>query len=147
MNHNKTFAFIPYGVNLLGVVYLALGIIGFLPVDAINPHHLEGIGARYLLNLVTINTLHNIVHLLVGLTALVAARTLAGAQLWGKIGGAVLLLLFVIGMVQLALQGFPVDHMVLGLVALNSPGHILHLVSGGIALYLGLVRIPAPSAR
>ena len=49
-----------------------------------------------------------------------------------------LLILFVGGMVQAFIEGLPNDQMFLGLVPLNSPGHILHLVSGGIVLYLGL---------
>ncbi len=135
--------YIQFGVRLLGVVYVALGILGFLPFDFINPYHPEGIGVRYLLNQVAINPLHNVIHLAIGLTALYAARNLRDAQLWGKLWGTTLLLLFAVGMAQAALEGFPPDQLLLGLVPLNSPAHILHLVSGGIALYLGLAR---PSA-
>lgn len=129
-----------YGVRLIGVVYVAFGLLGFIPSDAINPMHPEGVGARYLLNQVSINTLHNLIHLAIGVTALWAARTLSGAQLWGRIGGLVLLVLFAIGIVQAFIEGFPKDQLFLGLLPLNSPAHILHLVSGGLALYLGLAR-------
>ena len=126
-----------FGVRLIGVVYVMLGILGFIPSDAINPMHPEGVGAHYLLNQVAINTLHNIVHLTIGVTALWLARTPGGAQLWGKIGGVVLLLLFGVGIAQAYIEGFPKDQMLFGALPLNSPGHILHLVSGGLALYLG----------
>jgi hypothetical protein len=136
-------------VRLLGAVYLALGIIGFLPVDFINPlnHHPGGIGAHYLFNLIAINTLHNIVHLTIGITGLWAATTLEKAQWWGKVAGVVLLLLFAAGMAQAFSEGFPYDQLLLGLVPLNSPGHILHIISGGIALFLGLVPVPAPPQK
>ena len=105
-----------------------------------------GVGARYLLGLVAINPLHNVIHLTVGLSGLWAAKSSALAQAWGKLFGAVLLILFAAGMVQAFLEGFPFDQLLLGLLPLNSPGHVLHLVSGGIALYLGLMKAPSTSS-
>lgn len=146
MTQNRTTNFIQYGIGLVGVLYTALGVAGFLPLDFLNPMHPEGIGVHYAFNLVAINALHNFSHLVFGVTGLWAARTLRGAQLWGKIVGSVLLLLLVAGIAQTVLEGFPKDQMFLGLVPLNSPGHILHLMSGGLALYLGLIRLPAPDS-
>ncbi|MEK9137609.1 MAG: DUF4383 domain-containing protein [Bacteroidota bacterium] len=131
--------FIQYGVRLISIVYTLFGILGFLPIHFLNPMHHEGIGTRYLFNLVAINTVHNLIHLAVGIAGLFAARTLSNARLWGKVCGSVLLLVFVGGMVQATIEGYPQDQMFIGLVPLNSPGHILHLVTGSIALYLGLV--------
>jgi hypothetical protein len=144
MKQNGSAGFVRYGAALIGAVYVGLGVVGFLPFDVVNPIHHEGIGARYLFNLVAINALHNVVHLAIGLSGLWAARSLAGAQAWGKIAGGVLLALFVAGLAQAAAEGFPNDQLLLGLVPLNSPGHMLHLVSGGLAIYIGLVR---PSAQ
>jgi hypothetical protein len=144
MTQTNTSTLVQYGVRLLGAVYLALGIIGFLPFDFLNPLHHEGIGTRYLFNLVAINALHNIVHLAIGITGLWAAGDLERSRWWGKIAGAVLLVLFAAGMAQAYIEGFPVDQLLLNLVPLNSPGHMLHLVSGGLAVYLGLVKPPAP---
>ncbi len=126
-----------FGVRFLGIVYLVLGIAGFLPFPVLNPPHPEGIGARYVFNLVAINSIHNLIHLVIGLTALLSARSQNAARRWGIIAGVVLLLLFVAGIVQAVFEGFPKDQMLLGFIPLNSPGHILHLVSGVIALYLG----------
>jgi len=144
--------FVQYGVRLLGLVYLGLGVLGFLPFDFLNPHHPEGVGARYLLNLVAVNTLHNLIHLVIGVSGLWAAQhldpshQLRGARVrqWGMLTGVVLLLLFSAGLVQAAVEGFPKDQLLLRAVPLNSPGHILHLISGGLALYLGLA---SPSSR
>ena len=130
--------FVQYGVRLLGLVYLVLGALGFLPFDFLNPHHPEGVGARYLFNLVAVNTLHNLIHLAIGVSGLWAAQQLDRARPWGTLTGVVLLLLFAAGLGQAAVEGFPKDQILLRLLPLNSPGHILHLISGGLALYLGL---------
>jgi uncharacterized membrane protein YraQ (UPF0718 family) len=63
-----------------------------------------------------------------------------GARRWATIVGVVLLALFFAGMIQSALEGFPPEQLLLGLIPLNSPGHVLHAVTGGIALYLGVTR-------
>ncbi len=138
--------FIPFGVRLLSVVYLGLGVLGFLPIEVLNPLHPLGVGTRYLLNLIAINPLHNLIHLTIGLSGLWAARTLPGARLWGKVVGAVLLFVFLAGMAQAILEGLPSDQLLLGLVSLNSPGHVLHLLSGGLALYLGTAKPPSQPA-
>lgn len=132
-------SFVQFGARLLGMVYTAFGILGFLPIGVLNPMHHEGVGARYLFNLVAINTAHNLIHLAIGITGIIASRNLPRARLWGKLCGSALLLVFVGGIVQAYLEGLPSDQMFLGLVPLNSPGHILHLVTGSIALYLGMV--------
>ena len=143
MTQARKMNYVQYGVGLVSVVYLALGALGLLPFDFLSPHHPEGVGARYLLNLVAVNTLHNLIHLAIGVSGLWAAKRLSRARLWGKVTGAVLLLLFSAGLAQAALEGFPKDQILLRLVPLNSPGHILHLISGGLVLYLGIT--PSPS--
>ena len=132
--------FLQYGVGLISIAYLTLGVLGFLPFDSINPFHHEGVGARYLLGLVAINGAHNLIHLAIGASGLWAMRRLDRAQVWGKVVGVVLLLVFAVGMAQAALEGFPRDQLLLGLVPLNSPGHTLHLSTGAVALYLGFTR-------
>lgn len=133
-------SFIQHGVWVVSVTYVVLGLLGFLPFEAINPMHHEGVGARYLLNLVAINWIHNLIHLGIGVSGLYAAGTLARSRTWGWVTGVVLLLVFAAGMLQAAQEGFPADRLLLGLVPLNSPGHMLHLATGGLALYLGFAR-------
>ena len=132
--------FIRYGVRLIGVTYVVLGLLGFLPIDAINPLHAEGVGTHYLLNLVAINWAHNLIHLAIGASGIWASATLDRCRLWGLGVGAVLLVVFAAGMLQAALAGYPADQLLLGLVPLNSPAHMLHLATGGLAIYLGLAR-------
>ncbi len=135
---------IQFGAKLIGIVYIVIGILGFIPIEALNPYHPEGVGAIYLLRHIAVNWLHNVIHLAIGFSGLWASRTIALSQLWGKIFGSTLLLLFVVGMIQALLEKFPNDQLFLGLVPLNSPGHMLHLVTGGIALYVGFAH-PSPA--
>lgn len=152
MTEMQKTSIVQFGVRLVGLVYLGLGLVGFLPFDFLNPHHPEGVGARYLLNLVAVNPLHNAIHLAIGVSGVWAAQRPnpshplrgARARLWGTLTGVVLLLLFSAGLVQAAAEGFPKDQVLLRFLPLNSPGHILHLISGGLALYLGLA---SPSTR
>ncbi len=134
-----------FGAKYIGVLYLVLGIVGFLPIPWLNPFHAEGVGTVYLLNLIAVNTLHDIIHLIIGITGLLASREENTARLWGKFTGVVLIVLCAAGMIQAAALGFPKDQLFLGLVPLNSPGHILHLVTGALALYLGFAN-PAPTS-
>jgi hypothetical protein len=137
---DETTTFGHYGVRLISVVYVVLGLLGFLPIDALNPAHHDGIVVRYLLHLVATNAGHNAFHLAIGVSGLWAARTTAGARRWAIIAGVVLLALFFAGMIQSAFEGFPLVQFLLGLIPLNSPGHVLHAVTGGIAIYLGVTR-------
>ena len=125
-----------YGVMILGVAYLAIGLVGFLPIASINPP--SGGGATYLLRHIAVNGLHNIVHIIIGITGLAAARRAELTRAWGRTMGAALLVLFVAGLAQAALVGFPRDQSLLGLVVLNSAGHVLHLATGVVALIFGL---------
>lgn len=138
--------YIQFGVMIVAVTYTALGIIGFLPIDAINPVHPEGIGVRYLFNLVAINGMHNLIHLGIGVSGLAVMRDPGRTRVWGKVVGTVLLLVFAGGMVQAYAESLPRDQSLLNLVPLNSPGHMLHLATGVIALYLGLAKAPKDEA-
>jgi hypothetical protein len=132
--------FIRYGVGLIGVTYVVLGLLGFVTAEWLNPVHAEGVGARYLLGLVAINWMHNLIHLGIGITGVWASATLERCRVWGRVVGVVLLLVFAAGMLQAVTSGYPRDQLLLKLVPLNSPGHMLHLATGGLALYLALAR-------
>jgi hypothetical protein len=127
------------GVALISIIYTVLGVIGFIPSDAFNAIHHDGVEAHYLLGFLAVNDAHNLIHLAIGQTGLWAARSLGLARLWGRIVGPVLLVLFIVGMAQAMAEGFPKDQILLNLVTFNSPLHILHLVTGGLAFYLGLM--------
>ena len=137
---DETTTFSQYGVRLIATVYVALGLLGFLPIEVLNPIYHDGLDVRYLLHFVAINAPHNIFHLAIGVSGLGAARTTVGARRWATIVGVVLLALFFTGMIQSALEEFQPEQLLLWLIPLNSPGHVLHAVTGGSVLYLGVTR-------
>ena len=132
---------IQFGVQLIGGLYLLLGVIGLLPIESINTLHHGGVDTPYVLNLFAGNALHNLIHVFIGATALFAARTYNGARMWGRIAGGILFVLFLIGAAQTVAESFPHDQLLLGIVSLNAPMHILHIVTSTVALYLGF-RVP-----
>lgn len=73
-----------YFALIVGLVYLAIGALGFFPaaLQAVGPTAPSlGVdaGYGYLLGLFPVNVLHNVVHLGVGLWGLLAYRSLGGA--------------------------------------------------------------------
>lgn len=107
---------------IFGVVFLLLGILGFVP----------GITADgYLLGIFQVNALHNIVHLVSGALALWAGMTsVAAAKMYFQVIGVVYALLTVLGF-------FVGDGLLLGLIAHNMADVVLHLVIAVVALYAG----------
>jgi hypothetical protein len=90
---------------LVGVVFLLVGILGFVP--GITTHYGDlsfaghDSGAK-LLGSFQVSILHNIVHLLFGIVGLVLAKTADGARTFLVGGGAVYLVLWVVGLVGAA---------------------------------------------
>jgi Domain of unknown function (DUF4383) len=129
----------------VGVVFLAVGVAGFIPGVTTNydtlslaSHHSEAL----LLGLFQVSILHNIVHLLFGVAGLVAARTFGGARGYLVIGGAVYLVLFLYGLIvgQDSAANF---------VPVNPADDILHLFLGigMIGLGIALSRRPVAADR
>jgi hypothetical protein len=85
---------------LVGVVFLLVGVLGFVP--GITTHYGDlsfaghDSGAK-LLGIFQVSILHNIVHLLFGIVGLALAKTAAGARNFLIGGGAVYLALWVLG--------------------------------------------------
>src|SRR3954447_25459932 len=90
---------------LFGVVFLLVGILGFIP--GITTHYSDmsfagsDSGAK-LLGIFQVSVLHNIVHLLFGIAGLGLARTFEGARAFLIGGGAVYLALWLLGIIGAA---------------------------------------------
>ncbi len=137
------------GAGLVGVVFLLVGIAGFIPGITQNLGDIELIGHESeaeLLGLFRVNVLHNLVHLAFGLVGLWAARRadLAKGYLIG--GGVVYLALWLYGVViDLGSEA--------NFVALNTADNWLHLGLGvgmvalGVALRGRTVDVRDRSAR
>jgi hypothetical protein len=118
---------------VFGVVFLAVGVLGFVP--ALTP---DG----HLLGLFHVNLLHNVVHVASGAVALWAGLTSErNSKLYFQVFGLVYAVVAVLGFVYK-------DQAILGLVANNAADTWLHVVIAVVALYLGFLMKPsaAPTA-
>jgi Domain of unknown function (DUF4383) len=106
---------------ILGVVFVLVGILGFVPNPLVSPT-----------GLFVVNTNHNLVHLLSGAALLAGAYTDLGGALMLKIVGAVYALVAILGLI---LGG----NMLLGLVAVNHADHWLHAALAVVLLAAGFM--------
>jgi hypothetical protein len=109
---------------LFGVVFLLIGILGFVPAVTKD---------QMLLGIFHVNAAHNCVHLLSGVVALIAGMTSAGAARWyfrifGLVYGLVAVMGFVMG-----------DGMLLGLISNNTADTWLHVGIAAVSLILGFM--------
>ena len=120
--------------RLVGIVFLAVGVLGFIPGITTNYDTLQFAGHHSeakLLGLFQVSILHNIVHLLFGIAGLALARTAAQARTYLVYGGAIYLVLFVYGLIvgQESAANF---------VPVNTADDFLHLILGIGMVGLGL---------
>lgn len=90
------------GAGLVGVLFLVVGIAGFIPGVTTNLY--DGLefagheGNAELLGIFHVSVLHNLVHLLFGVAGLALARTVSGARTFLIGGGAIYLVLWIYGL-------------------------------------------------
>jgi len=89
--------------RLVGAVFLLVGILGFVPgitTELYDGLDFAGDGSEAeLLGLFQVSVLHNIVHLLFGVAGLALAATASGARTYLIGGGAIYLVLWLLGLV------------------------------------------------
>jgi hypothetical protein len=121
---------------LVGIVFLLVGILGFIPGITTNLDDITFAGndsGAELLGIFQVSILHNIVHGLFGLVGLYLARTWQGARTYLIGGGVIYLVLFLYGIVISDGSGA-------NFVPVNSPeDDILHLLLGVGMIGLGVV--------
>ena len=108
-----------YVVLTLGIVYLAVGALGFTVTDGVGFADNQG---DELLGIFEVNPLHNIVHLAIGL-ALVGAY-MAGRRAVIAMAGIVAATYLLVGVIGPFLSGDA------NILALNGPDHALHIGTG-----------------
>jgi hypothetical protein len=87
---------------VVGAVFLAVGVLGFVPGITTNYDHLTFAGYHSdaaLLGIFNVSVLHNLVHLAFGVAGIALARTFNSARSYLIGGGVVYLVLFVYGLV------------------------------------------------
>jgi hypothetical protein len=114
--------------QVFGVIFILIGLAGL----ALGGHTMT---PALLLGLFPVNLLHNIVHILIGVWGVMAARSEANAINFCKIAGVTYLVLGALGFV--APDG-------LGLVPLGGNDVWLHLVLGAVLAYFGFVGVKRP---
>jgi hypothetical protein len=116
---------------LFGVVFLLIGILGFVPAVTKD---------QMLLGIFHVNAAHNCVHLLSGVVALFAGMTsLGAARMYFRIFGLVYGLVAVMGF-------FVGDGMLLGLISNNAADTWLHVGIAAVSLILGFMPASAETA-
>lgn len=123
------------GAGLVGLLFLVVGIAGFIPGVTTNLY--DGLdfagheGNAELLGIFHVSVLHNLVHLLFGVAGLALARTISGARTFLVGGGAIYLLLWIYGLL--------IDRdSDANFVPLNAADDWLHFALGAGMIGLGL---------
>jgi hypothetical protein len=111
----------------LGILYVAIGVLGFVP----------GITSDgMLLGIFAVNALHNIAHLVLG-----------AALIWGSMSAAITTvnkaMTVVFGVLVIASFVAPIVEQ----LPLNPPDTILHLASAALTAYLGFMAPPVVASR
>lgn len=107
--------------NVFGVVFLLMGVLGFVPGVTTDGH---------LLGIFDVSTLHNIIHILSGVAAFALASSgEKGARTYFQVFGVIYGVVTVVGFVQ--------GNTVLGLIGVNMADNLLHLAITAVALYAG----------
>ncbi|WP_062434350.1 DUF4383 domain-containing protein [Herbidospora daliensis] len=120
---------------ITGVVFLLVGLLGFVPGITTNYDTMEFAGHHseaLLLGVFQVSILHNIVHLLFGVAGIAAYRSWTASRVFLIGGGVVYLLLLVYGL----LVGHESDA---NFVPLNTADNWLHLALGLGMIALGVV--------
>lgn len=128
----RTFALI------FGVVFLAIGILGFGVVPSLlQDAGGEGMKAHgMLLGLFHVNLAHNIVHLLFGLWGLAASRSASGSVSFFRAVAIIYALLAVMGLFEATRHGF-------GYVELGDKNVWLHAGLAVVGFFFGWINRPA----
>lgn len=118
-----------------GIVFLIVGIGGFIPGLTSNIESLEFAGhgsEAMLLGVFQVSILHNIVHLLYGVVGLLAARSFGGSRPYLIWGGAIYAVLWLYGLFV------PHEHAA-NFVPLNTADNWLHFALAVTMIALGFL--------
>ena len=130
---------------LFGIVYALVGVLGFVPgllqappADA--PALMSGTSYGYLLGIFAVNAVHNLVHIVVGLIGIVAARGLSSAHIYSRSVAIIFGVLTIMGLV-------PGLNTTLGFIPIFGADVALHALTMLAAGYFGWLAGDARTAR
>ena len=110
--------------KIFGWVFILVGVVGFFSGSVNMTAGLE-------LGIFPVNVVHNVVHILIGLWGINAARTMDGATAYCKQAGVLYLLLGILGLIPAVVEMFA------SLIPIGGHDHLLHLGLGVILCYFG----------
>ena len=119
---------------LFGIVFLVVGVAGFIPGITTEYDRLtnfDGVGAL-LLGIFGINLLESIVHLAFGAWGLASARRVNASRSYFLIGGALYVVIWIYGLV------IDLDSSA-NLIGVNTEANWLHFALGVVMLGIGLI--------
>jgi hypothetical protein len=120
---------------VVGLVFLLVGILGFIPGITSNYDDLKFAGHdsdAQLLGIFDTSILHNIVHLLFGVAGLALAKTYEGARNYLIGGGVIYLALFLYGAI------FGADEGSANWIPVNWADNVLHVALGSGMILAGV---------
>ncbi|HWS51614.1 MAG TPA: DUF4383 domain-containing protein [Microbacterium sp.] len=131
---------------VVGIVFLLVGIAGFIPGLTHSTEHLAGAGAHseaHLLGVFQVSVLHNLVHLAYGIAGVAVAARAKASRAYLIWGGAVYFVVWLYGL-------FAVGNDQLNFIPVNDADNWLHLVLAIGMVLLGVFvsrpsRLPAGS--
>ena len=128
---------------IFGIIYLAAGILGFVPGILQPPPAGEpGLAVTafhgYILGLFAVNVLHNLVHVAIGAWGLAASRAASHARMYARTLALVYGALAVMGLI-------PALNTVFGLVPIHGHDVWLHAATALIAAWFGFVQTAGPA--
>jgi len=109
---------------VLGIVFVLIGIAGFFVSSSMTVGNLMGFD---------VDIVHNLVHLLTGIVALIAVFT-GWSRLFNRIFG---IIYFLIGLAGLFYPGLYFNGMLMGMMHVNAVDTGFHLIAGAIAIVVG----------
>lgn len=133
---------------IVGIVFLLVGIAGFIPGLTHSAEHLHGAGAdseAQLLGIFQVSVLHNLVHLAFAVAGIALAARARGSRFYLIIGGLVYLVVWLYGLVA-------VGNDQLNIIPVNDADNWLHLVLAVGMVLLGIFvsrepRVPGDRSR
>ncbi len=126
---------VQWAALIVGVVFLIVGIAGFIPGVTTDYSELSFAGhhsGAMLLGIFAVSILHNIVHVLFGIAGILLSRSAPAARRYLVIGAVVYAVLWLYGLI--------IDHgSSMNFVPVNDADNWLHLILALSMLALGLV--------
>lgn len=128
---------------VFGILYLAAGVLGFIPAlvrPAPAGEHGLAVTAfhGYLFGFFAVNLLHNLVHIAIGAWGLAASRATAHARTFARTLAIFYGLLAVMGL-------FPVLNTTFGLIPIHGHDVWLHAATALVAAWFGWARTSEPT--